>query len=107
MDEYVFLLQQNRLNTSGYGYLIFFFPDMCETVHDGFPMVIKIHKVIAKPEEVVGRINKAIEVLEHDIPESNPECPFCNWMQVANGFYELDKGKITSLEMAEEYEQER
>ena len=107
MDEYVFLLQQNRLKTSGYGYLIFFFPDMCESVHDGFPMVIKIHKVTARSEDVKGRIDRAIQVLEHDIPESSSDCPFCNWMQEANSYYDLSKSKITSLEMAEEYEQKR
>ncbi|MFA6982083.1 MAG: PD-(D/E)XK nuclease family protein [Patescibacteria group bacterium] len=89
MDEYVFLLQKNRLKTTGYGYLIFFYPDMSEVIHNGFPMVVKIQKVEAKPEEVESRINNAISILENDIPESNSECPFCNWMQEASTFYKI------------------
>lgn len=90
IDEYVFLLQKNKLNTSGYGYLIFFYPDMSDAVHEGFPMVVKIHKVEAKPEEVEDRINRAISFIEGNIPESSPDCPFCSWMNTAKSYYDLD-----------------
>lgn len=87
IDEYVYLLQKNRKETAGYGYLIFFYPDMAEEVHDGFPMITHFVKVEAHPEAVDGRIAKAIGILSGPLPASAPECPFCCWFEKVREYY--------------------
>lgn len=79
IDEYIYLMEMNNKKTSGYGYLIFFFPDFTNEVHNGFPMITEITKVNGHPEYVEKRIQKAVEILKGDIPDSNPDCEYCDW----------------------------
>lgn len=87
VDEYVYLMENNHLQTAGFGYLIFFFPDFSDEVHNGFPMVLHIVKVMAHPESVPARIKKAIEILENPIPKSSDECSFCGWFDKVRKYY--------------------
>ncbi len=87
IDEYVLLLDQNHLRTAGYGYLIFFFPDFSDDVHNGFPMVTHIKKIEANPSAAKKRIQKAIEVLEGNLPDPAEDCPFCSWFETVKQYY--------------------
>lgn len=87
IDEYAYLLQKNRKKIAGYGYLIFFYPDMSHTVHNGFPMITHLVKVEAHPEEVDERIDSAISILQGPLPDSSPECSFCGWFQKVRKYY--------------------
>jgi len=80
-------LQKNKYQVAGFGYLIFFYPDLTEDVRNGFPMVTKIVKIEAFPDKVQDRIDKAITILEGFIPESSPDCPFCNWFGKVKDYY--------------------
>jgi len=50
-------------------------------------MVTKIVKIEAFPDKVQDRIDKAITILEGFIPESSPDCPFCNWFGKVKDYY--------------------
>lgn len=76
IDDYLFLLEQNKKKNGGYGYLIYVFPDHGK-LHSSFPMVIHVVKINGNPKNTEKRIKKAIKVLEEQIPQSNPDCPFC------------------------------
>ncbi len=79
IDDYIFLMQENRKSVTGEGYLVYFFPDLGEALHDGFPMIIHIEKLKGDPKKTAKRIKNAIKVLEGKMPSSSPDCPFCNY----------------------------
>ncbi len=87
IDAYAFLLQQNRKEPAGYGYLIFFFPDLATEIKNGFPMVKHIVRLDAHPEQVHDRIQRAIDVLQGSMPEAQADCPFCSWFQKVKKYY--------------------
>lgn len=88
IDEYIYLMEVNKKKTTGYGYLIFFFPEFNNEVHNGFPMIMEIVKVEAHPELVEKRIQKAIDILKNPIPDSNPECEYCKWFSSVKKYYQ-------------------
>lgn len=87
IDAYAFLLQQNRKEPAGYGYLIFFYPDVTTDIQHGFPMIHHIVRVEAHPEAVPGRIERAIGVLQGPLPDASADCQFCNWFGKVKKYY--------------------
>jgi CRISPR/Cas system-associated exonuclease Cas4 (RecB family) len=81
IDDYIFLIKENGKQTTGEGFLIYFYPDFGEELHNGFPMIVHIEKLKGDPERTKSRIENAIKVLEGSMPASSPECPFCNYRQ--------------------------
>jgi hypothetical protein len=88
IDSYTFLLQQNKKEPAGYGYLIFFYPDLATEIKHGFPMINHIVRVEAHPEQVSGRIEVAIEVLKGPLPAPSPDCQFCSWFKKVKEYYQ-------------------
>jgi CRISPR/Cas system-associated exonuclease Cas4 (RecB family) len=85
IDEYLFLMEENGIKTAGFGYLIYFFPEMTIELSNGFPMIIHIVKIERKTKDIKKRIEKAIEVLEGPMPKSSENCLYCHWYkQVEN-----------------------
>jgi len=78
MDIYNFLLRKNGYETEDYTYLLFYYPkEVLETGEVIFNTnLIKIQTSAKKGEEI---FNKAIKLLEGDIPEASEECGFCKW----------------------------
>lgn len=87
IDAYVFLLEKNRRKVAGYGYLIFFYPDLLHDDKNGFPMITHIVKINADPTRVDARIQKAINLLSGSLPDSSPNCQFCAWYHKVKPFY--------------------
>lgn len=85
LDAYSFLLEINRRKSTGIGHLIYFYPQDGEKLHDGFPMLVYIQTLKTNPENTKKDIEKAIKVLEGDIPEPADDCPFCNWYDKVKG----------------------
>lgn len=79
IDDYLFLLQHNRQQVSGYGYLIFFFPEISPTLHERFPIAVEIKRVDGHPENTETRLKQAVAVLSGPIPDAGAQCPFCSW----------------------------
>lgn len=88
IEEYIFLMERNRLTTGKFGYLIFFYPDFSDEIHNGFPMQVEIKKVEnVNSEAALDRINKAIQVLDGPMPSSSPDCNFCNWFEDVKEYF--------------------
>ncbi len=87
VDAYVYLLEKNRKKVAGYGYLLFFYPDLVHDMKNGFPMVTHIVKVEANTTRVDERISKAIEMLRGSLPPSSEGCPFCTWFMKVKPFH--------------------
>ena len=87
IDAYAFLLQHDRKEPAGYGFLIFFYPDLATEIKDGFPMVKHVVRLDAHPEHVNDRIQRAVEVLQGPLPEPNADCQFCSWFKKVKEYY--------------------
>ena len=84
LDEFAFLLERNNKKTSGRGYLIYFYPDDSDGLHNGFPMIVHIQTLKTNPKAVTPRLKEAMEVLEGEIPKSAENCLFCKWYEELN-----------------------
>ena len=84
IDDYLYLLKNNRKKIAGYGYLIYIYPVDGNNLHDGWPMLTHIVKVNGDPEKTIERINKAIETIQKDIAQPSPNCPFCSYISQLN-----------------------
>lgn len=86
IDDYIFLQKENGKKTTGEGYLIYFFPDLSEELHDGFPMIMHIQKLPGDPENTKKRIENAIKILEDTIPDAKIDCVFCKYIDDRKAF---------------------
>lgn len=84
LDMYAFLLQANGKQSTGIGHLIYFYPDVGENLHQGFPMVVHVETLNTNPLRAREKYEKAIEVLQGPFPQSSKECPFCFWRNTMN-----------------------
>lgn len=89
LDEFSFLLEANNKKTTGFGHLVFLFPDHGRELHNGFPMIVFLKTITTRPETVENRIFQAIEVLEKEIPAPAADCPFCRWYDEVNKILNL------------------
>jgi len=87
IDAYTFLLQHDGKEPAGYGFLIFFYPDLAIEIKDGFPMIQHIVRVEAHPDNVNDRIHRAIEVLQGSMPAPSADCSFCSWFTKVKEYY--------------------
>jgi len=87
IDEYLFLMEENGKKVANFGYLIYFFPEMSIELTNGFPMVIHIVKIERKVKDIKKRIEAAVKILQGPIPDSSPECVFCNWFLRVKKYY--------------------
>lgn len=79
VDEYTFLLEAQQKPTANFAYLIFFYPDFANELHNGVPMVIDVRKVEVNARVVLPRLAKAIKVLQGHMPEPSATCSYCQW----------------------------
>lgn len=86
LNAYAFLLEQNGHPTTGIGHLVYFFPAHGEKLHAGFPMQITVKTLKTDPSAVLPRLKAAIELLEGPLPEKNPACNFCEYVEKVKKF---------------------
>lgn len=86
LDAYAFLLERNGHPTTGIGHLIYFFPGHGERLHEGFPMEITVKTLKTNPDTVMPKVSAAIALLEGPLPASNPDCPFCAYVERVKKF---------------------
>jgi len=79
LNFYTFLLEKNGKSTSGFGHLIYYFPEHSEEMHKGAPIYVHVQTLKTNPEQAEKEFLKAIGVLEGDMPESAYDCQFCLW----------------------------
>jgi len=81
INAYLFLISQSNKKTGNCGYLMYVYPKDGEKLHEGFPMVIYLKKIEGDPKKAKKKIEKAIEVLEKEMPKPSPTCDFCTWFK--------------------------
>lgn len=79
LNFYAYLLEKNNKPTSGFGHLIYYYPEHGEELHKGIPIHVHVQTLKTDPKQAEKEFLKAIKVLEGDMPRSDEECPFCNW----------------------------
>lgn len=84
INNYLYLMKSNHIKIADYGYLIFIYPDIAEKLKNGFPIITHIVKVNGNPDKAKEFINQAIDLLENNIPPSNPDCEYCNYISSIN-----------------------
>jgi CRISPR/Cas system-associated exonuclease Cas4 (RecB family) len=83
IDDYIFLIKENGQKVTGEGFLIYFYPDLGEELHNGFPMIVHIEKLTGDPSRTKKRIEKAIKILDSGMPKPKSDCVFCNYRKAA------------------------
>jgi len=82
LDAYTFLLEKNGKKTTGYGHLIFYYPEHTDDLHKGCRLIIDVKTLETDPKRTESAIRKAIEVIESPrSPSPSKECPFCDWYE--------------------------
>ena len=81
LDIYNFLLRKNGFETLDYAYLLFYHPDKVDSDGD-----VLFHTDLVKMDVDVSNtvkiLSNALLVLEGEIPESNADCGFCEWVNL-------------------------
>ncbi len=79
LNFYAFLLEKNGKKTSGFGHLIYYFPEHGDKLHHGIPIHVHVQTLKTDSKHAEKEFLKAVEVWEKDMPMSADDCPFCNW----------------------------
>ena len=85
MDVYSYLLKAMGYETTDKAYLAFYYPDECE-LHKGMPFNCTIIEVQTDFSRVDNLLNKAYNILNGEMPNSNKDCEYCKWNQELNKF---------------------
>jgi len=80
LDVYSFLLKKMGYNTISKAYLAFYYPDECE-LHEGMPFNCTVIEVKTNLSRVDKLVDKAYNILNGEMPESNENCDYCKWNQ--------------------------
>lgn len=83
LDIYNFLLRKNGYETEDYAYLLFYHPDRVnENGNIVFHTDLVRMDISVKNAERI--FNKAVKVLEGNMPEPSDNCQFCEWVDKCN-----------------------
>lgn len=81
LDSYAWLLEENNKKTSGFGHLIYFYPEHHEELHKGFQMTIHVETLNTDVKQAKKKFLDALKILDDDIPNPSTNCPFCSWYE--------------------------
>lgn len=79
LNFYAYLLVKNNKPVSGFGHLIYYYPEHGENLHEGIPIGVYVQTLKTNPEQAEKEFLKAINMLENKMPELSLNCPFCLW----------------------------
>ncbi|KKS45245.1 hypothetical protein A2567_00240 [Candidatus Azambacteria bacterium RIFOXYD1_FULL_42_11] len=79
LNFYAFLLEKNGKKTSGFGHLIYYYPEHTDDLKNGVPLHVHVQTLKTDPKQALNEFLKAIEVLENKMPNPAENCPFCSW----------------------------
>ena len=79
LNFYAFLLEKNNKPISGFGHLIYYYPEHTDDLKNGVPLHVHVQTLKTNPEQAFAEFLKAIEVIENKMPNSSFYCPFCSW----------------------------
>jgi hypothetical protein len=84
MDVYTLLLEKNGYKTDNIAYLFYFVPDKGK-LHEGIPFNVKLMEVKTSCERALDIFHKALKLLKGQMPNSSPNCEYCNWALTSTG----------------------
>jgi len=78
VNLYNLILRENGYETANYGLILYFYPD--KFTEDGdFVFETELREVEVNINKARKMVRNAVETLEGEIPEHDPECEFCGW----------------------------
>lgn len=85
LDIYELMLSENGFQTSGYGYLAYYYPE--KVTINGIKFGTKIYKIKTSIDNAIDKIKLAKEILEGTIPDADPKCQYCTYenQKIGNG----------------------
>ncbi len=78
LDIYNFLLRKNGYETKPYSFLLYFHPDKVNG-YGNFIFHKDLKKVPVDIQNAKSIFEEALEVLNGDMPDPDPDCDFCRW----------------------------
>ncbi|MBD3282317.1 MAG: hypothetical protein GF387_01795 [Candidatus Portnoybacteria bacterium] len=75
---YSLLLEKNGYPTTGFGYLVYYYPKKVKE-KGSVSFHVKTIKIKADPEEAAKTVKDAIKLLHGPIPSHHSECEYCIW----------------------------
>ncbi len=79
LDFYALLLEKNKKPTSGFGHLIYYFPEQSDKLDKGVPLQVHVQTLKTDPGQAFKEFLKAIDILEGEMPKAANNCVFCRW----------------------------
>lgn len=67
-------------DTINKAYLAFYYPNECD-LHKGMPFNCTIIEVKTNYSKVDQLVDKAYNILDGEIPDSNEDCDYCKWLK--------------------------
>lgn len=86
MDCYTFLLEANDYHTNHRAYLVYFYPEHNDRLHEGFPFGVHVKTLDTDPNRAKEMYEKAKEVLAGPSPKAGEHCEYCRWLDRRNAF---------------------
>ncbi len=81
LDFYCFLIKVNGYKIRNEGYLAYYYPDDCD-LHDGVDICCNVVKLRTDPARAKRILDKAVKLLEGDMPKPSAECEFCKYRKL-------------------------
>ncbi len=78
LNIYTFLLQKNGYKTEDYAYLLFYIPEKVLETGE-FVFKTELVKMNVNVEHAERLFQKAVKVLNEEMPESGEDCGYCKW----------------------------
>lgn len=79
LNAYAFLLESNNKKSSGFGHLIYYFPEHGDNLEKGIPIYVHVQTLKTDPKKTLDEFLKAVAVLGGPMPKPAEDCPFCGW----------------------------
>jgi CRISPR/Cas system-associated exonuclease Cas4 (RecB family) len=90
MDTYSLLLAKSGYSIKNIAYIVYYSPTE-GMLHKGFPFKVEVHKLETNPYSAHRLFIEAKKCIEGPLPESSPQCEFCQWQTETAEF--LDKNE--------------
>jgi len=80
IDILQFFLRLNGFKTEDYAYILFYYPNKVQENGD-INFHSHLRKVNVNVKNAKSLFKQAIEILNQPMPEPNPNCQFCGWVE--------------------------
>lgn len=89
MDIYNFLIRKNGYETEDYAYLLFYHPNKINE-NGEFKFKTDLVKRPINVSNAKALFNRALKVLDNEIPNPTEECGYCRWVKNNNEYEKIE-----------------